>query len=810
MQRYGAARRQFYAAFYQWTVRSGIPPKGCTGLANVSRRNNSSKSSEASGLLAKHDKGTRSKVEGTPVGGEFIISTEELEAEPLNKVPIKGRLKPWQFAVRGRRKNGWMSIELMAPTHLAREEHIIRKAKDSFVTMTVEDNPRVPADERKIFLSGKPDMIRKVLKMICVSGGALENTNTTPEVGDNMRLALRHLTQPVALVTSTLPLDPTARGSRGVTVSSFSTVTLNPRPVVSFNLKVPSRTWDAIDASQRICIHLLRATPEGAAVAHAFTLPYEQAHGPFDHLERFVGQSRSSVANTVSPPQIDWPEAVHMVVEADVMRDECVTVGDHIVVLAKVTNVKSTGSDVSDTGLLAYGRRSYRQLGEELQPLEPPGSETGVGKGGKIHSTEDGRNRSQIASMHEQVKKNEETTKDISEIESSSPILDEESLRSEMEKSETSYKAEGFPNQTAAKQPVLEEALKAAAGAWIAPPDTMDQKQASKSEYQGSQSATQSARDFNKTDNPLHRTFSTFTKTSTRSYSTKTNNSPPIPDRILKSTVGSYLVPPPMHHYSWRSFLKHNRENAARIETLERALEEDTLTPEEISQLESEITAGERKTARLLAHHHAAELTVMLDQGGVEDDERVQMLEAFLEQGQAATLLEAKVLKREYGDGIIELEEYEKMKDKMTQQYDGISAVLMRLRDLFEEDDYHGRPPAEAHARGVHRNKGWGQDADITARGLEGTAREDFEGSPEEEVWDDESGEGVVEDDVPVEEDTRSGLASPKEQRETAFRAMEEFDKFFAEREEGRREERKLEKERKERGEPDTSWEKDS
>ncbi|KAK0515722.1 hypothetical protein JMJ35_001756 [Cladonia borealis] len=36
---------------------------------------------------------------------------------------------------------------------------------------------------------------------------------------------------------------------RGLLVSSFNTITLSPRPYVSFNIKIPSSTWDAIKAS---------------------------------------------------------------------------------------------------------------------------------------------------------------------------------------------------------------------------------------------------------------------------------------------------------------------------------------------------------------------------------------------------------------------------------------------------------------------------------------------------------------------------------------------------------------------------------
>ncbi len=55
---------------------------------------------------------------------------------------------------------------------------------------------------------------------------------------------------------------------RGLLVSSFNTVTLSPRPYVSFNIKLPSSTWDAIKASR----HFTASGIDSAATASAFTI----------------------------------------------------------------------------------------------------------------------------------------------------------------------------------------------------------------------------------------------------------------------------------------------------------------------------------------------------------------------------------------------------------------------------------------------------------------------------------------------------------------------------------------------------------
>lgn len=199
------------------------------------------------------------------------------------------------------------------------------------------------------------------------------------QLSDGIRSALRHITQPVALVTSFMPQSAEQNGdlkhklARGVTVSSFCTVTLHPVPVVSFNLRVPSRSWDAISASGHFRVHLLKASPEGATAAHAFTLPYEQPHEPFEYLNRSGAFTKygERTKNPAVVPRIKWAEAIHADFVAKVLPEKCITVGDHVIVVAEVTKISSAdGHALSDTGALAYGMKGYRQLGNEIEPME--------------------------------------------------------------------------------------------------------------------------------------------------------------------------------------------------------------------------------------------------------------------------------------------------------------------------------------------------------------------------------------------------------------------------------------------------------
>ncbi|GAB1736172.1 hypothetical protein NU219Hw_g6847t1 [Hortaea werneckii] len=164
---------------------------------------------------------------------------------------------------------------------------------------------------------------------------------TLPE---DMRAILRPLTHPVVLITARdadhSDIDESSFiGCRGVTVSSFTAVTLFPQPIVSFNLKVPSRTWDAIASSQWLTAHILSANTDAATLTHAFTQPYPSPEHAF-HVIRKLGVQISLPTNEPSrSPRLNHKEAVLAQVHARVLPAKCVQAGDHVIVVAEVKKV---------------------------------------------------------------------------------------------------------------------------------------------------------------------------------------------------------------------------------------------------------------------------------------------------------------------------------------------------------------------------------------------------------------------------------------------------------------------------------------
>ncbi|KAJ5476674.1 FMN-binding split barrel-like protein [Penicillium sp. IBT 31633x] len=91
-------------------------------------------------------------------------------------------------------------------------------------------------------------------------------------ISDQVRLLMRRVPYPVAIITATDPSGPEDTTSfRGMTVSSFNTVTLTPHPVISFNVRRPSETLNALLASRRFLVHLLAPGPATATLARDFS-----------------------------------------------------------------------------------------------------------------------------------------------------------------------------------------------------------------------------------------------------------------------------------------------------------------------------------------------------------------------------------------------------------------------------------------------------------------------------------------------------------------------------------------------------------
>ncbi|RPB23712.1 hypothetical protein L211DRAFT_748251, partial [Terfezia boudieri ATCC MYA-4762] len=75
----------------------------------------------------------------------------------------------------------------------------------------------------------------------------------------------------VILTTST---SPNPRDWRAITLSSFTSLSLDPHPLITFNVKTPSACATAMHARNRFIVHAMLPTTRAADFAARFSLPY--------------------------------------------------------------------------------------------------------------------------------------------------------------------------------------------------------------------------------------------------------------------------------------------------------------------------------------------------------------------------------------------------------------------------------------------------------------------------------------------------------------------------------------------------------
>lgn len=215
------------------------------------------------------------------------------------------------------------------------------------------------------------------------------------DIQDRVRQLMRQVPHPVAIITSTDPNSPEKTAFRGMTVSSFNTVTLYPEPVVSFNAKVPSGTYNAIVTSSRFLVHLLAPNEVTARVAREFSKGHENVSPDGEH--RFF--QFTSPSSRQNPPAIRSGEPPRLVMKQDQNAPstkstnfpfifECLylpqscRVGDHVVVLGTVVKVfqdeSATGSTLepedtlqpseNEQLCLTYADARFWRIGQAVVP----------------------------------------------------------------------------------------------------------------------------------------------------------------------------------------------------------------------------------------------------------------------------------------------------------------------------------------------------------------------------------------------------------------------------------------------------------
>lgn len=199
---------------------------------------------------------------------------------------------------------------------------------------------------------------------------------------EQLRSLMRLLPHSVVVLTSSEPSPDGSPSPRAMTMSSLTSLTLRPVPLVTFNVATPSRTLSALENARHFNIHILRDTVAGARVADWFSRGNAEGHRVFEGLAEDDGAK----AETGGPgcqaellpdePPLLKGDGVLYVMRCQLLDDAplggLVQVRDHVIVVAEVVEIiegrhvdAAKGTREDDFGLV-YADRRYRRLGEAM------------------------------------------------------------------------------------------------------------------------------------------------------------------------------------------------------------------------------------------------------------------------------------------------------------------------------------------------------------------------------------------------------------------------------------------------------------
>ncbi|KAF2851087.1 hypothetical protein T440DRAFT_448890 [Plenodomus tracheiphilus IPT5] len=164
----------------------------------------------------------------------------------------------------------------------------------------------------------------------------------TEALKSSLRALMRNVPTSVAVVTAA-GVDPKTQEHvpLGVAVSSLTTVSMDP-PMISFNLKEPSQTLNAIRAAKGLFrIHIPSANKGGANIVEKFsqgnhTAAYNMRRKSLRKLWVPIIRRDSRSTDSMAP-QI-WDDDVQAAMECTVTQE--LPVADHVILVAKIDSIE--------------------------------------------------------------------------------------------------------------------------------------------------------------------------------------------------------------------------------------------------------------------------------------------------------------------------------------------------------------------------------------------------------------------------------------------------------------------------------------
>ena len=141
------------------------------------------------------------------------------------------------------------------------------------------------------------------------------------------------------------------QGEEGMLVSSFTSVAVNPKPYVSFNVKLPSITYEKIKKTSTFTVVAVK----NATFADAFTKRNEDRDIIYNNF-----RNRKTSSNVMAQGAVWWMRCV-------LSAEHILRVEDHAIVIGKVVD-QGAYKDGDEERALVYFDGKYRLLGGSTSP----------------------------------------------------------------------------------------------------------------------------------------------------------------------------------------------------------------------------------------------------------------------------------------------------------------------------------------------------------------------------------------------------------------------------------------------------------
>ena len=168
------------------------------------------------------------------------------------------------------------------------------------------------------------------------------------------RKLMRTMANPVVIVIPDKPLESPTEEPCGMLVASFTSITLEPEPYISFNVKCPSKTYDQILQTGKFVV----LAPEESTLPAAFSEPGKKAEIIYDIMARMTSRSKPHKF------ALWW-------IHCELQRQQRLDVGDHSIIVGKVVRTSEEPGPGKTGGrmhVVLYHDGRYRRLERPSRP----------------------------------------------------------------------------------------------------------------------------------------------------------------------------------------------------------------------------------------------------------------------------------------------------------------------------------------------------------------------------------------------------------------------------------------------------------